>query len=419
LISLASGTPFLGRFPVPKPERVLFLSGEAGLDSLKSTARRICQERGLSLESLDNLMVSPDLPRLDRPVDLIALRELIEIQQPVCLVIDPISLAMGESNCRNPFTVSAHLRELVRLCETTGCAILVVHHAKRSHKAGSPPTLDDIAWSGIAEFSAQWLLVSRRRPYNPDTGHHELWLSAGGRAGHHGLWALDVDEGAPPPLPDEGPILPTNENRRTWKTALRSVAWAEAQADEQFVASSEDRRLRRRALAVERQSQRVLELLAAYPDGRTARFMRDVLGVSGDRMSRVLDSLVEKGVVVKTEERYDRRRMLVTYSRVPMTDLSEAAIKAIRVTPTDEKVYDIGTGHWHSRDSRGNAPAPGAVGAGGGATLGPAAGGTRDEDSRGEESRAMGRDSLFDRENSGDLAEARHTEPTCPAGAGS
>ena len=45
LISIASGTPFLGRFPVPQPGRVLFLSGESGLPALQSIARRICAER--------------------------------------------------------------------------------------------------------------------------------------------------------------------------------------------------------------------------------------------------------------------------------------------------------------------------------------------------------------------------------------
>jgi AAA domain len=399
LISLASGTPFLGRFPVARPGRVLFLSGEAGLEALTSTADRICRERGLSLESLENFHLSPDLPRLDRPVDVMTLRELIEIQQPICLVIDPISLAMGDSNSRNPFAVGALLRELVELCDTTGCAILVVHHAKRSHKAGTPPTLDDIAWSGFAEFSAQWLLVSRRRPYNPDTGHHELWLSAGGRAGHAGLWALDVDEGAPPALPDEGPMAAAGEDCRTWKTALRSVAWAEAQADEQFVATREDRQLRRRALAVERQSQRVLELLAAYPEGCTARFMRDPLGVSGDRMTRLLDRLIdrliEQGHVVKNEDRtFDSRRPIVTYTRVQVMDLSMAAIKAGRVSRPDEKTYDPATG-W------GNAPGPGAARVRGGGVSCAAARGIRDES-------AMGRDALFHRENSGDLPAANN-----------
>src|SRR5580658_2049000 len=66
LISLASGTPFLGRFPVAKPGRVVFLSGEAGLEALKATADRICRERGLSLESLENFHLSPDLPRRER-----------------------------------------------------------------------------------------------------------------------------------------------------------------------------------------------------------------------------------------------------------------------------------------------------------------------------------------------------------------
>jgi len=75
LISLASGTPFLGRFPVSQPGRVLFLSGESGLPPLKSMARRICAERGLSLESLENFVCSPDVPRLGDPFDMMAFTE--------------------------------------------------------------------------------------------------------------------------------------------------------------------------------------------------------------------------------------------------------------------------------------------------------------------------------------------------------
>jgi hypothetical protein len=398
-ISLASGTPFLGRFPVAEPGKVLFLSGEAGLPAVRSIARRICAERGLSLESLDNFVVSPDLPRLDRPVDLMILEELIRKQNAVCVVIDPAYLAIDVKHSRNLFAMGAMLRPLAELCESTGCSILLVHHAKRSHKAGSPPTLDDVAWSGFAEFSHQWLLVSRRRAYNPDTGHHELWLSAGSRAGNHGLWALDVDEGSTPPLPDNGPIITTHNARLAWKTTLRSVAWAEAQADEQSVATGEDRRLRRRALTVERQGQRVLELLAAHPDGCSARFMRDVLGLSGDRMSRLLDALVKKGVVLKCEEKLDRRRTAVTYLRSEMIDLSEAAIKTGRITQPDEKVYDTKTGQFMDRvnsGSRDNAPPPGAVGLGDGWILWPAARRHRDES-------AMGRDTSFHRENGGNL----------------
>jgi hypothetical protein len=362
LISLASGTKFLGRFPVPEPGRVLFLSGESGLAALQSIARRICAERGLSLDSLENFKLSPDLPRLDRPSDVAALKKLVEREKPVCVVIDPAYLAMGSDQSRNLFAMGSLLHPLAELCESTGCTVLVVHHCKRSSKQGDPATLDDIAWSGFAEFSAQWLLLSRRRPYDPGTGHHELWLSAGSRAGDHGLWELDVDEGTT-----------DQPGGRTWKPAVRPVTSLQALTDERWVAATEDRNQRRRALSFDSQCQRTLEFLSAYPDGRTARSIRDTLGFSGDRINRLLDWLIEKGHVVKTTDKIDWRRPIVTYSRVQIVDLSEAAIKSHRMSRPDQKVYDVGTGQFVGR---GNAPAPGAAGVRGAGTPPAAAGST-------------------------------------------
>ena len=174
LISLASGTPFLGRFPVSQPGRVLFLSGESGLPALKSIARRICSERGLSLETLENFVCSPDVPKLGDPFDMMAFTELVEREKPVCVVIDPAWLALGAKakggrNC-HLFEIGQLLRPLAELCESTGCAVLVVHHCKQARKVGEPATLEEMAGSGFAEFSAQWLLVSRRRPVRARDG---------------------------------------------------------------------------------------------------------------------------------------------------------------------------------------------------------------------------------------------------------
>jgi hypothetical protein len=128
------------------------------------------------------------------------------------------------------------------------------------------------------------------------------------------------------------------------------VTSAQRLADERFVAASEDRNLSRRAIKFKRQCQRTLELMAAYPEGRTAHFIRDILGMSGDRINRVLESLIEKGDVVRTEDRpVDRRRPIVTYSRVQVMDFSEAAIKAGRLPDPDPKFYDIGTGQFVDR----------------------------------------------------------------------
>ncbi len=133
-------------------------------------------------------------------------------------------------------------------------------------------------------------------------------------------------------------------------------------------------------------------MLAAYPDGCTARFIRDRLGVSGDRMTRLLDRLIEQGHIVKNEDRtFDSRHPIVTYARVQVMDLSATAIKAGRVSRPDEKTYDPKTG-WS------NAPAAGAARVGGGGTHCAAARGIGDESTR-----AVGRDAMFHRENSGDL----------------
>jgi hypothetical protein len=279
---------------------------------------------------------------------MMAFTELVEREKPVCVVIDPAFLALGGGrggrqakggrSC-HLFEMGQLLRPLAELCESTGCTVLVVHHCKQARKVGDPATLEDLAGSGFAELSAQWLLVSRRRPFDPapgqhGTGHHELWLTTGSRAGDQGLWELDIEESTA-----------DKPAGRRWKTAVRAVTSATTTTDERFVAAREDCNLRRRALAFERQCQRLLELLTAYPDGRTARFIRDTLGMSGDRIKRVLDSLIEKGHVVRMEDRLiDARRPIITYARVQVTDLCETAIKAGGLPGPDQKVYDIGTG---------------------------------------------------------------------------
>ncbi len=279
------------------------------------------------------------------------------------MVIDPAYLTLGGDNGRNLFAMGSLLRPLAELCEATGFAVLVVHHCKWSQKAGDPATLDDIAWSGFAEFSAQWLLVSRRRPFDPATGHHELWLGAGSRVGNHGVWELDVDEGQPcdllPDSPFDEPLDdPLARDHRCWKPTLRRIASLQRQLDAQFVAASEDRRLRRREATVDRQKQRVLEFLAAHPNGCNATQIREVLGFNGNRMKRLLDLLCDDRQVRTTEFRHDRRTETL-YHRVPVMDLSAAAIKSGRITPPDEMTYEPRSGHFV--DQRTGCPKTGPV----------------------------------------------------------
>jgi hypothetical protein len=336
LISLASGTPFLGRFPVPEPGKVLFFSCRAGLAGMQSLARRICRERGLSLASLENFALSSDLADRDRGVDLRAFRALLQREKPICVVIDPVGLAVSADKRRDRFALGDLFGQLGELCHSLGIALLVVPPCKRSTRLGRPATLDDVAGNGFAELSAQWLLVSRRRAYESDSGHHELWLSAGNGAGHQGLWALDVEEGRAPAVPDEGPIAPVDPDSRTWKTTLSSVAWAEARADEQEAQRKEEHRLRRWAATCACHRVRVLKHLIGYPEGRTANGIRDTLGINGVRIKEILERLIREGLV-ETVELEHAKRTDILYRLAVKDDLS------------------IG---------RGTAPPPGATGAG-------------------------------------------------------
>src|SRR5262249_32589848 len=71
-----------------------------------------------------------------------------------------------------------------------------VHHVNRpaARKLDEPLALEDLAYSGCAEFARQWLLINRRVPFIPGQPHR-LRMLAGGSRGQGGLWEVDIDEG--------------------------------------------------------------------------------------------------------------------------------------------------------------------------------------------------------------------------------
>ena len=209
------------------------------------------------------------------------------------------------------------LRPIQRLCETTGCAVLLVHHCRRdAADAYRPGRLSDIAWSGFGQFSEQWIMLSRRRACDPQTGNHELWLSCGGRAGHASVWAVDIEDGTTPTPPD-APFAESSESSnpkskiqnskspgpevdRRWCVTVLQPQRARAQADRRDQIVREQRRDRRMSAVGHRDRRLTLDLLQRYPQGETASILRDVLGFSGSRMTRVLTGLTQAGLVETT-----------------------------------------------------------------------------------------------------------------------
>jgi hypothetical protein len=191
---------FLGKFLVPKPVHVALFSGESGEHTLQETAKRIARARGLDLARAQ-VHWGFTLPKVASPSDLDEIRHLIKGHGFDVVIIDPLYLSLlgggADVDPRNVFSMGPVLLEFARACLDLGCTPILAHHAKKSRERDDhrPLDLDDLSYSGIAEFARQWFLINRRTPFEEGSGRHELWVKVGGSAGFSGLYGVDVDEG--------------------------------------------------------------------------------------------------------------------------------------------------------------------------------------------------------------------------------
>src|SRR5690606_6727860 len=132
----------------------------------------------------------------------------------------------------------------------------------------------------------QWILLNRRVKYDPDHGgHHELWMSVGGSAGHSGLWGLNIDEGTR-----------QNSSGRHWDVEIITAAEAYAQRSHLEDERVEERKQRQQQSREEKHRDAIVEALRLYPDGETPRVIREMAAVSGTVATRLLAALIAEGV---------------------------------------------------------------------------------------------------------------------------
>lgn len=271
-LSLATTKPFLGQFSVKRACEVVMLSGESGMATLKETAMRVGVSKGVRLDSIENLTWCDSLPKFNNRKHLNDLDAIIKERKCEVLIIDPAYLCMPGGNAGELQSQGMLLRAVNEVCARNGAGLVIAHHTKKSSQRQNdhqPPELDDLTWSGFAEFARQWLLLSRRKDYVPGTGDHELWLSIGGSAGHSALWAVDVEEGI-------------SGMPRSWKVELFSPNKARA---EKKVSS-----LR----------QRIVDAMHERPEGDTkSGIVRAIGGRGGDTTNEALDALVKDGQLVE------------------------------------------------------------------------------------------------------------------------
>jgi hypothetical protein len=285
-ISLGTGTQFLGTFEAAQ-RKVAVWSGESGAGTLRETARRIAEAKGVTLTDASVLWCF-DLPKLSRHDHLKLFHETIAQHGIQVAVVDPLYLSLLSAetakSAGNLFAMGAALQPLTAIGQETGCTIVFLHHFRKTGVVDpdEPAALEELSQSGVAEWARQWVLLQRREKYQAD-GHHQLWMRCGGSAGHASLHALDVDEGV---YDEDKP-----EGGRYWAPVVVPVGDARD-------AARKDRE-RKAAERAERQAgedrRKMLEALRRLPQGETLRALREVAGLKNQRAADALRDLIGTG----------------------------------------------------------------------------------------------------------------------------
>jgi AAA domain len=253
-LSVATGTPCLGKYAVPEPGPVLIYLAEDALPVVRQRVDGMAKHRGLDLAGVEIHVITAPVLRLDRNPDRMRLLETTRRLRPRLLLLDPLVRLHGidENNASEVAALLAYFRSLQRQFDVS---VLLVHHTRKNAAGGAAAGLGLRGSSDIHAFGDSNLYLRR--------GKEHLVLSTEHRA-------------APASPPIHLTLVTTNPDT----THLEAVAQHE---------DGKSRGL----------EERVLDNLAGGMVLTRAK-LRDCLAVKNERLGEVLESLERAGRLRRT-----------------------------------------------------------------------------------------------------------------------
>jgi hypothetical protein len=285
-IALATGRPFLGHYEVPEAQPCGIISSESGGATLKESFERICAEMGLFPSEIKNLHVSTDMPLLTTPEGRDQLERWIEKYGLKVSWVDPTYQAFAGVDDTQLMQMALHLFPLSKIIDRTRCSIIPVHHNKKTPRMGdfyAEPTQDDIQGSGFQQWARFFVMLGRRREWEPDQGRHWLWFKTEGSAGFGSRHFLNLTEGRR-----------SDPGGRVWDVQL-------AEPHEGAEQERDDAEAQREALRMEKDRTAVCDVLVKHPNGMSWTKALRLAKVSSRRWDVVRDTMLDEGDVEECE----------------------------------------------------------------------------------------------------------------------
>jgi len=259
-LSVATGTPCLGKYAIPEPGPVLVYLAEDALRTVRERVEGIARHRGLDLEGVEIHVITAPVLRLDHDRDRRRLWEAVRRLRPRLLVLDPLVRLHGidENHAGDVAELLGYFRTLQR---ELGLAVLLVHHTRKNAADGVAAGQGLRGSGDIHAFGDSNLYLQRTKEH--------LILSSEHRA-----------------APAAAPVY------------LDLVATAAETTHLEVMAAPDD------------DTERSLEerVLALLSEGRvlTRASLRDSLAVKNERLGTVLESLERAGKVGRTPTGWKR-----------------------------------------------------------------------------------------------------------------